>query len=88
LTTVAKQFREARREASLPEPLVLYCGRHTFATAAYEATGNLAALMNGHGPHGRSDLDAIPTSGIEPIREAIDQRNLRHNSRHSEVRVQ
>jgi hypothetical protein len=26
--------------------------------------------------------------GLEPIREAIDQRNLRHNLRHSELRVQ
>jgi integrase len=44
LTTVAKQFREARREAGLPESLVLYCARHTFGTAAYEATGNLAMV--------------------------------------------
>jgi hypothetical protein len=26
--------------------------------------------------------------GLESIREAIDQRNLRHNSRHTELRVQ
>ncbi len=26
--------------------------------------------------------------GLDPIREAIDQRNLRHNSRHGEVLVQ
>jgi integrase len=46
LTTVAKQFREARRKAGLPECLVLYCARHTFGTAAYAATGNLAMVMN------------------------------------------
>jgi integrase len=45
LTTVAKQFREARRDAGLPESLVLYCARHSFGTAAYEATGNLAMVM-------------------------------------------
>ena len=46
LTTVAKQFRDARAKAGLPGSLVLYCARHTFGTAAYEATGNLAMVMN------------------------------------------
>ncbi|MGO9344981.1 MAG: tyrosine-type recombinase/integrase [Terriglobales bacterium] len=36
LTTVAKQFRDARSKAGLPGQLVLYCARHTFGTAAYE----------------------------------------------------
>jgi integrase len=44
LTTVAKQFRDARRKAGLPGALVLYCARHTFGTAAYGATGNLAMV--------------------------------------------
>jgi integrase len=46
LTTVAKQFRDARSKAGLSGSLVLYCARHTFGTAAYEATGNLAMVMN------------------------------------------
>jgi integrase len=46
LTTVAKQFRDARSKAGLPSSLVLYCARHTFGTAAYGATGNLAMVMN------------------------------------------
>ena len=46
LTTVAKQFRDARSQAGLPESLVLYCARHTFGTAVYGATGNLAMVMN------------------------------------------
>jgi integrase len=45
LTTVARQFRIARLKAGLPESLVLYCARHTFGTAAYEATGNPAMVM-------------------------------------------
>jgi hypothetical protein len=44
LTTVAKQFRDARRKAGLPGALVLYCARHTFGTAAYGAAGNLAMV--------------------------------------------
>src|SRR6266536_1915741 len=35
----------ARRSAGLPDALVLYCASHTFGTAAYEATGNLAMIM-------------------------------------------
>jgi integrase len=46
LTTVAKQFRDARSKAGLSGSLVLYCARHAFGTAAYEATGNLAMVMN------------------------------------------
>ena len=46
LTTVAKQLRDARAKAGLPESLVLYCARHTFGTAAYGATGDLAMVMN------------------------------------------
>jgi integrase len=46
LATVAKQFRDARSKAGLSGSLVLYCARHTFGTAAYEATGNLAMVMN------------------------------------------
>ena len=88
LTTVAKQFREARREAGLPESLVLYCARHTFGTAAYEATGNLATVMKVMGHTDVRTSMRYQHPGLESIREAIDQRNLRHNSRHSELRVQ
>lgn len=88
LTTVAKQFREARRAAGVPENLVLYCARHTFGTVVYEATGNLAMVMKvmGHADARTAMHYQHPT--LDPIREAIDQRNLRHNSRHSEEMVQ
>jgi hypothetical protein len=46
LTTVAKQFREARSQAGLPGQLVLLARVIlSFGTAAYEATGNLAMVM-------------------------------------------
>lgn len=87
LTTVAKQFREARSKAGLPESLVLYCARHTFGTAAYEATGNLAMVMKvmGHTDVRTSMRYQHPV--LDSVREAIDQRNLRHNSRHNELTV-
>ena len=50
--------------AGLPESLVLYCARHTFGTAAYGATGNLAMVMNVHGPHRCPYRNAVPASGV------------------------
>jgi integrase len=42
---VQKQFDLAKKLAGIPENVVLYCARHTFATNALEATGNPAAVM-------------------------------------------
>src|SRR5260221_7686493 len=50
LTTVARQFREARSAAGLPASLVPYFARRTFGPAVYEATGNLAFVMKASGP--------------------------------------
>ncbi len=49
LTTVAKQFRQARRLAGLPESLKLYGARHAFATYVVEATGNVFAVADAMG---------------------------------------
>jgi integrase len=88
LITVAKQFREARRKASLPTTLVLYCARHTFGTAAYEATGNLARVMNIMGHTDVRTAMRYQHPALDSVREAIDQRNLRHKPRHNELRLQ
>lgn len=45
LETVQKQFKAARTLAGIPNNVVLYCARHTFATNALDATGNVAAVM-------------------------------------------
>ena len=88
LTTVAKQFRDARTKAGLPESLVLYCARHTFGTAAYGATGNLAMVMNVMGHTDVRTAMRYQHPVLDSVREAIDQRNLRHKPRHNELRVQ
>jgi integrase len=88
LTTVAKQFGEARRKAGLPESLVLYCARHTFGRAAYGATGNLAMVMNVMGHSDVRTAMRYQHPVLDSVREAIDQRNLGHKPRHSELRVQ
>lgn len=88
LTTVAKQFREARTIAGLPTSLVLYCARHTFGTTAYAATGNLAAVMDAMGHQDVRTTIKYQHQDIGVIREAINLRNLRHKERHSEVMTQ
>lgn len=88
LTTVSEQFREARTAAGLPAALVLYCARHTFGTTAYGATGNPAMVMNVMGHSDVRTAMRYQHPVLDPVREAIDQRNLRHKPRHNELRVQ
>jgi integrase len=88
LTTVGWQFREARHAADLPAAWVLYSARHTFGTAVYEATGNLALVMKAMGHSDVRTAMRYQHPALDSLREVIDQRNLRHNSRHSELRVQ
>jgi integrase len=88
LTIVAKQFRDASAKAGLPESLVLYCARHTFGTAAYGATGNLAMVINVMGQTDVRTAMRYQHPVLDSVREAIDQRNLRHKPRHNELRVQ
>jgi len=49
LTTVAKQFEKARKEAGLPNDLDLHCARHGIGTEMYRATKNLFSVMNAMG---------------------------------------
>ena len=76
------------KKVALPESLVLYCARHTFGTAAYEATGNLAMVMKVMGHTDARTAMQYQHPQLDPIRDAIDERNSSHNSRHSEEMVQ
>jgi integrase len=87
-TTMAKQFRKARQKADLPASLVLYCARHAFGTAIYEETGNLAMVMKVMGHTDVRTAMRYQHPILDPVRDAIDLRNSRHNPRHSELRVQ
>ncbi len=77
LTTVAKQFREARRLAGLPESLKLYGARHAFATYAVEATGNVFAVADAMGHEHLKTTRIYQHPQFDAIRDAIDQRNRR-----------
>ena len=77
LTTVAKQFREARRLVGLPESLKLYGARHAFATYAVEATGNVFAVADVMGHEDLKTTRIYQHPELGGIRDAIDQRNRR-----------
>lgn len=77
LTTVAKQFREARRMAGLPESLKLYGARHAFATYAVAATGNVFAVADCLGHEDLNTTRIYQHPELDAIRDAIDQRNRR-----------
>jgi integrase len=77
LTTVGKQFREARRLVGLPESLKLYGARHAFATYAVEATGNVFAVADVVGHEDLKTTRIYQHPDLGPIRDAIDQRNRR-----------
>src|SRR5271166_3934363 len=77
LTTVAKQFRKARRLVGLPESLKLYGARHAFATYAVEATGNVFAVADAMGHEDLKTTRIYQHPEFGAIRDAIDRRNNR-----------
>ena len=45
-TAIEKPFRQARNDAKLPEELVLYSARHSFATDMLDRTGNIKLVSD------------------------------------------
>lgn len=75
IETVQKQFDRAKKLASLPDAVVLYCARHRFSTDAMDGTGNLMAVMDVMG-HSRPDVTRLyQHPGLKQIGMAINKRN-------------
>jgi site-specific recombinase XerC len=72
---------DARREAGLPEALVLYCPRHTYASDALARTGNMAAVMDTMGHANVQTTMIYQHQGLEQIRGAINLRNKENQMR-------
>ena len=72
LTTMANRFREARRQAGLPDHLVLYCGRHDYGTRILKKTGNLAAVMRTMGHRDVKTAMQYQHPELEIVRAALD----------------
>lgn len=75
LTDVGKQFRSARREAQLPEALVLYCARHDYGTRVLTNTGNLAAVMRTMGHRDVRAAMQYQHPDLETVRAALNRTN-------------
>jgi integrase len=87
LTTVKTAFVGARKKAGLSTDVVLYSARHTFATHALAATGNLAVVMRAMGHSSAQTAMIYQHPNLELVRQAVDARNVgaaeRHNLRHN-----
>jgi len=79
LTTMGKKFREARREAGLPEKLVLYCGRHDYGTRVLQGTGNLAVVMRAMGHGSPSTAMKYQHPELEQVRRVLNGTNGSHS---------
>jgi len=75
LISVDRKFREARREAKLPEKLVLYCGRHDYGTKVLQGTGNLAVLMRTMGHGSPSTAMKYQHPELEQVRAVLNGTN-------------
>jgi integrase len=79
LTTMGRKFREARREAGLPEKLVLYCGRHDYGTRVLQGTGNLAVVMRAVGHGSPSMAMKYQHPELEQVRRALNGTKSSHH---------
>ncbi len=75
LTAVEKPFREARKEAMLPDDVVLYSSPHSFATDLLARTGNLKLVSNvlGHGSVAATGKYIHPS--LKMVAGVVKQRN-------------
>jgi integrase len=76
LMSLDKKFREARREAKLPEKLVLYCGRHDYGTRVLQGTGNLAVVMRSMGHRSVAAAMKYQHPELEQVRTVLNGTNL------------
>jgi integrase len=72
LTTVSKAFAQAKRDAGLPDDLVLYCARHTFATKVMGATGDLSLVMRAMGHSSPQAAMIYQHPSLETVRAIVN----------------
>jgi integrase len=72
LRSIDRLFRAARRQAGLPEELVLYCARHDYGTRVLIRTGNLAAVMSTMGHRDVKTAMHYQHPEVEVVRGALD----------------
>lgn len=92
---VAKQFSKARKDAGLPNSLVLYSARHSFATDMLDKTGNIVLVGKMLGHRSVTTTQRYLHPELKDIANLVNERNrtnqdavLRHSLRHSSASVQ
>jgi site-specific recombinase XerD len=85
LTAVEKPFTKTRKEAKLPEDLVLYSARHSFATDLLDRTGNLKLVADvlGHGSVATTGKYLHPA--LKQVAQIVDQRSAAWRDRASQT---
>jgi integrase len=77
LTTIAKGFQAARDRADLDEKLVPYSARHTYGTYTMAKSKNAFAVSKSMGHADLKSMEPYQHQELEPLREAINERNRR-----------
>jgi len=91
---VAKDFTKTRMAAGLPDSLVLYSARHSFATDMLDRTGNLILVQKLLGHEAVTTTQRYLHPELKGIAELVNERNaeraetVRHRLRHSGVAIQ
>jgi site-specific recombinase XerC len=84
---VAKAFAKVRSELGLSKEIVLYSGRHSFATKVMKATGDLSLVMRALGHSNAQTAMIYQHPSLETVRSVINDGHEaapeRHNSRHT-----
>jgi integrase len=83
---VAKQFGKAREKAGLPDDIVLYSARHSFATDMLDKRGNIVLVQKMLGHESVMTTQRYLHPELKDIAELVNQRNTPHanqNLRHS-----
>jgi hypothetical protein len=88
---IAKGFVKAREAAELPDDLVLYSARHSFATDMLDRTGNIVMVQRLLGHDSVTTTQRYVHPEMKGLAEMVNERNsenLRHTLRHTGVTVQ
>lgn len=74
-TSIERPFRKARKDAKLPDDLVLYSARHSFATDLLDQTGNLMLVKNVLGHESVATTQKYLHPSMKNLAEIVNQRN-------------
>lgn len=72
ITTVAKAFAKVRDDLGLSKEIVLYSGRHSFATRVMGATGDLSLVMRALGHSNAQTAMIYQHPSLEIVRSVIN----------------